>query len=99
MKRREFLIVMAAGPAVPLAAAEFADPEKLKETIRGDMRYRPLGVPVSKSQPLAWEATTLAARKKKRRASRSSAPAIDHGINFMDNCWDYHDGGSEIRMG
>ena len=25
--------------------------------------------------------------------------AIDHGINFMDNCWDYHNGGSEIRMG
>lgn len=25
--------------------------------------------------------------------------AIDRGINFMDNCWDYHDGESEIRMG
>src|SRR5205807_626452 len=25
--------------------------------------------------------------------------AIDRGINFMDNSWDYHDGGSEVRMG
>jgi aryl-alcohol dehydrogenase-like predicted oxidoreductase len=25
--------------------------------------------------------------------------AIDRGITFMDNCWDYHDGKSEIRMG
>jgi aryl-alcohol dehydrogenase-like predicted oxidoreductase len=25
--------------------------------------------------------------------------AIDHGINFLDNCWDYNDGISEIRMG
>ena len=25
--------------------------------------------------------------------------AIDNGINFMDNCWDYHDGRSEDRMG
>jgi uncharacterized protein len=25
--------------------------------------------------------------------------AIDNGINFLDNCWDYHDGDSEIRMG
>jgi predicted aldo/keto reductase-like oxidoreductase len=25
--------------------------------------------------------------------------AIDGGINFMDNCWDYNDGVSEIRMG
>src|SRR5580692_9569589 len=25
--------------------------------------------------------------------------AIDRGINFLDNCWDYHDGASETRMG
>ena len=25
--------------------------------------------------------------------------AIDAGITFMDNAWDYHDGVSEIRMG
>jgi aryl-alcohol dehydrogenase-like predicted oxidoreductase len=25
--------------------------------------------------------------------------AIDRGITFMDNCWDYNDGVSEIRMG
>ena len=25
--------------------------------------------------------------------------AIDHGINFMDNCWDYNGGASEVRMG
>src|SRR5262245_28077286 len=25
--------------------------------------------------------------------------AIDQGINFLDNSWDYNDGASEIRMG
>lgn len=25
--------------------------------------------------------------------------ALDNGINFMDNCWDYNEGRSEIRMG
>ena len=25
--------------------------------------------------------------------------AIDNGVNFMDNCWDYNNGQSEIRMG
>ena len=25
--------------------------------------------------------------------------AIDRGINFLDNCWDYSEGVSEIRMG
>lgn len=25
--------------------------------------------------------------------------ALDHGIEFLDNCWDYHEGKSELRMG
>ncbi len=25
--------------------------------------------------------------------------ALDAGVNFLDNCWDYHDGRSEERMG
>jgi aryl-alcohol dehydrogenase-like predicted oxidoreductase len=25
--------------------------------------------------------------------------AVDHGVNFMDNCWDYNDGKSQARMG
>jgi predicted aldo/keto reductase-like oxidoreductase len=25
--------------------------------------------------------------------------ALDQGINFLDNCWDYNDGASEVRMG
>ena len=25
--------------------------------------------------------------------------ALDNGINFLDNCWDYNEGQSEIRMG
>src|SRR3979490_1381291 len=25
--------------------------------------------------------------------------ALDSGVNFLDNCWDYNDGQSEVRMG
>ena len=32
-------------------------------------------------------------------AIRIIRTAIDNGINFMDNCWDYNEGASEIRMG
>src|SRR5437870_10353957 len=32
-------------------------------------------------------------------AIRIVRSAIDEGINFLDNCWDYNDGASEIRMG
>jgi len=32
-------------------------------------------------------------------ATRIIRQAIDQGLNFMDNSWDYNDGKSEIRMG
>lgn len=32
-------------------------------------------------------------------ATRIIRTAIDNGIDFMDNCWDYNEGASEIRMG
>ena len=32
-------------------------------------------------------------------AVRLVRQAIDHGLNFMDNSWDYNDGQSEIRVG
>ena len=32
-------------------------------------------------------------------AIRIIRSAVDAGVNFMDNCWDYHDGESEKRMG
>jgi aryl-alcohol dehydrogenase-like predicted oxidoreductase len=32
-------------------------------------------------------------------AIRIVRSAIDRGINFLDNCWDYNEGRSEIRMG
>jgi aryl-alcohol dehydrogenase-like predicted oxidoreductase len=30
---------------------------------------------------------------------RLTRTALDSGINFLDNCWDYNDGVSEVRMG
>src|SRR5260370_20497295 len=32
-------------------------------------------------------------------STRVIRTAIDNGINFLDNCWDYNGGESEIRMG
>jgi aryl-alcohol dehydrogenase-like predicted oxidoreductase len=34
-----------------------------------------------------------------RMAIRIVRSAVDGGINFLDNCWDYNDGASEVRMG
>jgi uncharacterized protein len=32
-------------------------------------------------------------------ANRIIRTALDEGINFLDNCWDYNNGESEVRMG
>jgi uncharacterized protein len=37
--------------------------------------------------------------KSKREAIRIIQEAVDHGITFMDNAWEYHDGVSEQLMG
>jgi uncharacterized protein len=34
-----------------------------------------------------------------QEAIRIVRTALDGGINFLDNCWDYNDGQSEVRMG
>src|SRR6202522_3174083 len=34
-----------------------------------------------------------------QEALRVVRAALDRGINFLDNCWDYNDGASEERMG
>ena len=34
-----------------------------------------------------------------KEAVRIVHAAMDHGVTFLDNCWDYNDGKSEERMG
>jgi aryl-alcohol dehydrogenase-like predicted oxidoreductase len=41
----------------------------------------------------------LGSVKTQTEAMRIVHEAIDHGINFFDNAWDYHDGKAEERMG
>ena len=41
----------------------------------------------------------LGSVESEREAIRIVHAAIDGGITFMDNAWDYHDGKSETRMG
>src|SRR6201987_5720345 len=103
MKRRDFLKVMAATAAVPLAAGrEPTESERRtrpRETVRGDMRYRPLGRTGEQVSVIGLGGHHIGRQKEEAESIKIIRCAIDHGINFMDNCWDYHEGGSEIRMG
>src|SRR4029077_3090262 len=41
----------------------------------------------------------LGRQADEQEAIRIVRTAVDSGINFLDNCWDYNGGASEIRMG
>ena len=41
----------------------------------------------------------LGSAETDQAANEIVAKAIDHGVNFFDNAWEYHDGLSEERLG
>lgn len=65
-----------------------------------EMPYRTLGSTGEKVSAIGLGGWHLALKHvDEPLAIRITQAAIDRGINFMDNCWDYNDGASEIRMG
>ena len=69
------------------------------ETRSGDMLYRTLGRTKEKVSVIGLGGHHIGRQKDEQESIKIIRSAIDRGINFMDNCWDYHNGGSEIRMG
>ena len=70
-------------------------------TRNGDMLYRTLGRSGEKVSAIGLGGFLIAETWTLRatRASGSLRSAIDRGITFMDNSWDYNEGQSEILMG
>nr|WP_225938610.1 aldo/keto reductase [Kovacikia minuta] len=68
-------------------------------TQQGGMIYRTLGRAKEKISVIGLGGHHIGRPKDEQEGIRIIRSAIDRGINFMDNCWDYHNGGSEIRMG
>ncbi len=94
LSRRDFLrlsiatsIMMGAGSRV--WAAEVKD----------GIPYRTLGRTGEKISIVGLGGYHVAIPRDEQETIRIIRTAIDGGINFMDNCWDYHDGKSELRMG
>lgn len=68
-------------------------------TKQGNMLYRTLGRTNEKVSLVGLGGHHIGRPPSEQDGIRLIHAAIDRGINFMDNSWDYHDGGSEIRMG
>jgi len=66
----------------------------------GQMQYRTLGHTGEKVSIVGVGGFHIGVSKVSEEESRRIIrTATDNGINFMDNCWNYNDGQSEIRMG
>src|SRR5437870_12195995 len=64
------------------------------------MIYRTLGSTGEKVSAIGLGGWHLSLKHvDEKQAIRLVREAIDRGINFLDNCWDYNEGASEKRMG
>src|SRR3989441_9412069 len=71
-----------------------------ESTVHAEMPYRILGSTGERVSAIGLGGWHLGFKKVDEQLSiRIVRDAIQRGINFMDNCWDYNDGASETRMG
>src|SRR5713226_2665789 len=91
--RREFVKTAVAAGMVASTGATWAE-----ETRKGEMIYRTLGRTGEQVSAIGLGGFHIGEPKDEDESIKIIRTAIDRGINFMDNCWDYHDGNSEVRM-
>lgn len=97
VSRREFLEIAVA--ATCAAGAENLSWAAGAADTPGEIPYRTLGRTGAKVSAIGLGGYHLGNPKDVQESIRIIRTALDSGINFLDNCWDYHDGDSEVRMG
>lgn len=94
LTRRDFVrSATAAGLLAGVAPSNWA-----AETQSGEMIYRALGSTGERVSAIGLGGYHIG-NPEEAEGIRIIRSAIDRGMTFMDNCWDYHDGNSEVRMG
>jgi uncharacterized protein len=93
MDRRNFLKKAAATTVVSSLAA------RLSHGAADSFPYRVLGHTGERVSIIGLGGYHLGMGSDEQQSIRIIRMALDSGVNFLDNCWDYNDGISEIRMG
>lgn len=93
-QRREFIGSIAVGLAAT-SGAGFAQ----TSAASSDIPRRKLGKTGEMVSCIGLGGFHIGVPKDQQASMKLIRTAIDSGINFMDNCWDYHDGKSEDWMG
>jgi aryl-alcohol dehydrogenase-like predicted oxidoreductase len=102
MNRRNFLktaTVAAAGSAAPAGAQSTSSSFATRRPESGNMIYRELGRTGERVSAIGMGGFHIGKQQDPDESIRLIRAAIDRGITFMDNCWDYNGGISEVRMG
>jgi hypothetical protein len=94
LSRRSF--VKSAAVAVVLGSAS---PEALMAETKEEMPRRALGRTGEKVSAIGLGGYPIGKQTDEEESIRIFRSAIDRGITFMGNRWDYNNGVSEIRMG
>jgi aryl-alcohol dehydrogenase-like predicted oxidoreductase len=63
------------------------------------MQYRELGKTGERVSVIGLGGYHIGKQQDPEESIRLIRSAVDRGITFLDNCWDYNDGLSEVRMG
>ncbi|HLY17072.1 MAG TPA: aldo/keto reductase [Bryobacteraceae bacterium] len=69
------------------------------QTNAGGMIYRTLGRTGERVSAIGLGGYHIGVPQDEQDGIKIIRSAVDQGINFLDNCWDYHDGKSEVVMG
>ncbi|MEO7719726.1 MAG: aldo/keto reductase [Capsulimonas sp.] len=87
-------------PRVDIAPDAGMEPGPTPKTTRkGDMPYRMLGRTGEEVSLIGLGGYHIGSPDSDAEGIKLIHAALDRGVNFLDNCWDYHNGGSETRMG
>ena len=93
--RREFLSAMLSTSLL----AGVAGAELWAAGAENGIPYRRLGRSGERVSVIGLGGWHLGIQSAEQESVRIIRTALDSGINFLDNCWDYNNGDSEIRMG
>jgi diketogulonate reductase-like aldo/keto reductase len=102
MDRRDFLKTATVAAAGSVAAARAQSTSASLATRRPEspnMIYRELGRTGERVSAIGLGGYHIGKQQDPNESIRLIRSAIDRGITFMDNCWDYNGGISEVRMG
>src|SRR5271167_5095481 len=102
MDRRDFLktaTVAAAASVAPAGAERNQSSVTTGRPESPNMIYRELGSTGERVSAIGIGGYHIGKQQDPGESIRLLRAAIDRGITFMDNCWDYNGGISEVRMG